>query len=108
MFNSLRNHASLPSNNNKKRRLARESRSHARRRVLVMESLERRDLLATMTWDGGGADGNWLTAANWAGDIAPRSGDDLIFQGATGGRETSELESGMASPQAPTLQVTSV
>jgi|GEM_PF-4987506 len=34
------------------------------------------------TWDGGGGDANWMTAANWAGDIAPIPGDDLIFTGA--------------------------
>lgn len=31
------------------------------------------------TWDGGGADTNWQTAANWAGDVAPVANDDLIF-----------------------------
>ncbi|HXH68778.1 MAG TPA: VCBS repeat-containing protein [Pyrinomonadaceae bacterium] len=34
---------------------------------------------AVKTWDGGGADDNWGTAANWVGDIAPVVGDDLIF-----------------------------
>jgi hypothetical protein len=31
------------------------------------------------TWDGGGIDDNWRTAENWVGDIAPVSGDDLVF-----------------------------
>jgi autotransporter-associated beta strand protein len=31
------------------------------------------------TWDGGGIDDNWATAANWVGDVAPVSGDDLVF-----------------------------
>lgn len=31
------------------------------------------------TWDGGGADTNWQTAANWAGDVAPVANDDLVF-----------------------------
>src|SRR5262249_24637762 len=31
------------------------------------------------TWDGGGADNNWSTAANWVGDVAPHAGDDLVF-----------------------------
>ena len=35
------------------------------------------------TWDGGGGDGNWTTAANWAGDIAPIAGDLLQFGGTT-------------------------
>jgi autotransporter-associated beta strand protein len=34
---------------------------------------------AVKTWDGGGADNNWSTAANWVGDVAPVVGDDLIF-----------------------------
>jgi len=34
---------------------------------------------AVRTWDGGGADGNWTTAANWVGDIAPVANDDLVF-----------------------------
>ncbi len=34
---------------------------------------------AVRTWDGGGADGNWTTAANWVGDVAPTAGDDLVF-----------------------------
>ena len=37
---------------------------------------------ATKTWDGGGADANWTTAANWADDIAPAAGDDLVFPAA--------------------------
>ena len=31
------------------------------------------------TWDGGGADANWMTPANWAGDVAPLVGDSLVF-----------------------------
>jgi hypothetical protein len=31
------------------------------------------------TWDGGGADANWLTAANWVGDVPPDPNDDLVF-----------------------------
>jgi autotransporter-associated beta strand protein len=40
---------------------------------------------ASYTWDGGGADGNWTTAANWFGDVAPVGGstDDLSFAGTT-------------------------
>ena len=37
----------------------------------------------TRTWDGGGgADHNWTTAANWADDVLPRTGDRLVFGGA--------------------------
>src|SRR5436190_7487205 len=34
---------------------------------------------ATKTWDGGGADANWNTAANWLDDLTPVAGDDLVF-----------------------------
>lgn len=34
---------------------------------------------AVRTWDGGGADTNWLTAANWVGDVAPAANDELVF-----------------------------
>jgi autotransporter-associated beta strand protein len=34
----------------------------------------------TRTWDGGsGANSNWMTAANWVGDVAPAAGDTLVF-----------------------------
>ncbi|HRT29593.1 MAG TPA: hypothetical protein P5527_07355, partial [Kiritimatiellia bacterium] len=38
---------------------------------------------AVFTWDGGGADNNWQTAANWVGDIAPDSDGtaSLVFAG---------------------------
>jgi fibronectin-binding autotransporter adhesin len=36
---------------------------------------------STKTWDGGGSDDNWTTAANWVGDFAPLAGDSLVFTG---------------------------
>ncbi len=36
---------------------------------------------ATRTWDGGGADNNWSTAQNWAGDVIPGPTDDAVFDG---------------------------
>ena len=40
---------------------------------------------ATSTWDGGSPsfDINWSVADNWAGDVVPVSGDDLVFAGVT-------------------------
>jgi fibronectin-binding autotransporter adhesin len=35
----------------------------------------------TETWDGGGADNNWMTDANWADNTAPAAGADLVFAG---------------------------
>ena len=36
---------------------------------------------STSIWNGGGADGNWSTAANWNGAV-PANGQSLMFQGA--------------------------
>src|SRR5215207_8440130 len=46
-----------------------------------LESLEGRVLFATFTWDGGGGDANWMTAANWSTDAAPAGdgSDVLVF-----------------------------
>jgi FG-GAP repeat len=49
------------------------------------------------TWDGGGADGNWSTAANWAGDTAPTPGSALFFPaGAPRPINTNDLPAGTA------------
>jgi hypothetical protein len=32
---------------------------------------------AEITWDGGGGDSSWSTAANWVGDVVPGPGDDV-------------------------------
>jgi autotransporter-associated beta strand protein len=37
----------------------------------------------TETWDGDAGDNNWSDAANWVGDVAPGTGDNLIFAGLT-------------------------
>ncbi len=34
---------------------------------------------AVKTWDGGGSDDNFSTAANWSGDSTPSNGDSLVF-----------------------------
>jgi len=50
-----------------------------KRIALRLDRLETRLAPAVATWDGGGADNHWTTAANWVGDIAPNPGDDLVF-----------------------------
>src|SRR5437764_391502 len=47
--------------------------------ALRLQRLETRLTPAAATWDGGGTDNNWTTAANWVGDIAPAPGDGLLF-----------------------------
>ncbi len=32
-----------------------------------------------VTWDGGGGDSNWSTAANWVGDAVPQTGDAVLL-----------------------------
>ncbi|MFN0117654.1 MAG: FG-GAP-like repeat-containing protein, partial [Elusimicrobiota bacterium] len=36
---------------------------------------------ATLTWDGGGADNNFNTPANWSSDVNPGVSDDVEFDG---------------------------
>ncbi len=46
----------------------------------------------TWTWDGGGADDNWSTSANWTSDAGlPGSGDILSFVGNTRLAPTNDL-----------------
>ena len=68
------------SSQNKKNRQGGMRRSN-RHRSFSIEPLEERALLSICTWDGGGADNNWYTPANWVGDARPSAGDDLVFTG---------------------------
>ncbi|MCA9209652.1 MAG: hypothetical protein KDA55_14905, partial [Planctomycetales bacterium] len=65
--------------NRKSNSTRRNRKRHERRRAIFVESLEDRRMLATIVWDGGGADANWTTPENWSSDVAPITGDDLIF-----------------------------
>ena len=46
------------------------------------------------TWDGGGADNNWTTIANWAGNVAPAAGDHLVFAGNTQRSSVNDFPTG--------------
>ncbi len=49
---------------------------------------------AALTWDGGGADGKWTTAANWSTDTAPAAtGDTLVFTGTLNTSTNNDLPS---------------
>lgn len=50
----------------------------------------------TATWDGGGGDGNWSTAANWLGDTPPGAGFDLIFPASGNTTPVNDLAVGTA------------
>src|SRR5262245_16316284 len=48
-------------------------------RKLVFEPLEERQLLAVVTWDGGGDGVSWGDALNWSGDAQPGLADDVLI-----------------------------
>src|SRR5262245_16226978 len=45
----------------------------------IIEALEERTVLSVATWTGGGANNVWSNPANWAANVAPSPGDDLVF-----------------------------
>src|SRR4051794_35223553 len=63
---------------------AQRSSAHLRsrevlRRVVVIsaEALERRVLLAAVSWDGGGDRTNWTDPLNWSANQVPGAADDV-------------------------------
>ncbi|MFN0051312.1 MAG: hypothetical protein ACKV0T_03925, partial [Planctomycetales bacterium] len=44
-----------------------------------VDVLERRELLAAITWDGGAGDGLWTSAANWSSNVVPGAFDDVTI-----------------------------
>lgn len=46
---------------------------------------------ATDAWSGGGGNGNWSTAANWLGGVAPVNTTNLTFTGGVGLNNTNDL-----------------
>ena len=58
--------------------------------TLAMASLATVLFAADRTWDGGGSDANWGTAANWGG-TAPSTNDALFFGGASKLVNTNDL-----------------
>ena len=38
---------------------------------------------AQISWDGGGSDNIWSTAANWSDDSIPTAGNDYVVDAAT-------------------------
>src|SRR6476660_1406076 len=57
------------------------------KRGLRLERLEERAVPATVFWDGGPAGNgtNWLTPANWVGDVLPGLHDDAVISTGAGG-----------------------
>ncbi len=44
-----------------------------------------------LIWDGGGADSNWSTAANWVGDVAPTATDVVRFDATSSDPATANI-----------------
>ena len=51
----------------------------SKRRRFVIEQLEDRRLLATVSWDGGGGNLLWSNPLNWSSDQLPGSSDDVTL-----------------------------
>src|ERR1700743_2559880 len=51
---------------------------------------------ADRLWNGSAGDRKWKTAGNWAGGIAPVSGDSLFFAGTVGAVNTNDFTAGTA------------
>ena len=69
------------------------------RGVLGLEVLEVRVVPSTSTWSGldASTNANWSDANNWAGQIAPVAGDDLIFpSGASSLVSNNDIGAGVA------------
>ena len=49
---------------------------------------------AIYTWNGCGADGNWNTPGNWAGDLQPSASDSLLFTGCVRTTNSNNIASG--------------
>ncbi|MEN6384637.1 MAG: right-handed parallel beta-helix repeat-containing protein [Phycisphaerales bacterium] len=54
------------------------------KRIIILTFLAANVFAADRTWDGGGADDNWTTAANWTGDVVPLSGERVYLDESSG------------------------
>jgi uncharacterized membrane protein len=58
---------------------ARKFRRRRGKAVPGIESLEIRQLMAQVVWDGGAGSLNWADAGNWGGDALPTASDDVVI-----------------------------
>lgn len=83
-----------------------KSRTRLRARAFKprLEQLEERLAMAVAIWDGGSATSDRFSdPANWVGDVAPLSGDDLIFA-AGAHRNTATVDYGDGSFRSTTFE----
>ena len=57
----------------------RRKSGRSQKRRLLLESLEVRNLLATVGWDGGGDGTSWHDPLNWDTDALPAVADDVVI-----------------------------
>jgi hypothetical protein len=76
-------------------RRKRSPRQGQSRRRLLFEELESRQLLSTVTWDGGGDRSSWTDPLNWNQDALPGPADDVVIS--AGGNVTVTHASGTDS-----------
>lgn len=61
---------------------------------------------AAITWDGGGADNKFSTAANWVGDVVPANGDSIVIDLASGISDGDQLDNDIVGLQLSGITVT--
>src|SRR5688572_19799456 len=66
-----------------------------RRRCCTGDQLERRRLLAAVSWDGGGDGTNWTDPLNWSTNALPQPADDVTIS--VGANPTVLIASGTQS-----------
>jgi hypothetical protein len=84
-----------------------DSARRKKARLPVMEPLEGRVVLSTLTWTGqgmagGSPDPGWMNPGNWNSGVAPRTGDDLVFPSNPAGGQLANTD------DFPTLSVNSI
>lgn len=69
--------------------VARSGAGPSRADRAVLEALEPRQMLAVVTWDGGGDGRSWNDPLNWSADVLPGPADDArVLLAAAGGTQT--------------------
>ncbi len=85
-FSHLRSAGSLFSSRRDRAASQRSNRSSTRRLYLLAETLESREVPATVTWDGGAGSMNFFDAANWNTEKVPGEQDDVIIPALANGQ----------------------
>jgi hypothetical protein len=94
IFDRLSRHYHFSSTKNLRQR-------HTRLILAEIDSLERRDVPAIVSWDGGAGTNLWSDAANWSGDSLPTPQDDVVIAA------PSAADSSPSTPSASPIQINS-